>query len=158
MPASAITVPVLPKTTGLVEHLALVFLEEALQALAFLDDGFQFRGSLFVELVLQLGFLLLEFSQFLIAAGLDLGDLGVDDARLFALGDGDLILETLEGLLAGIFVHIADDVLGKIQHPVQVAAGDIQQHAQVGGDAAGVPDVGHRGGQHDMTHALAAYR
>ena len=128
----------------LVEHLALVVLEEKLQALAFLDDGFQCRGSLFIVLALQLGLFLLEFGQVLITAGLDLGNFGVDDAGLFALGDGDFILQAFEGLLAGILIHIADDVLGKVQHPVQVAARDIQQHAQVGGDAAGVPDVRHR--------------
>jgi len=79
----------------LVEHLALVILEEELQTLAFLDDGFECRGSLFIILALQFGSLRLEFGQCFITAGLDFGNLGVDDTGLFALGDRDFILEAL---------------------------------------------------------------
>ena len=146
------------KNDGFVEDFALIFLEVTFQPLAFLDDRFQLGGDLFVVLVLQLGSLLVWSSaSFLSRAVLISAILELMTAGLFAFGNGDLILEALEGFLAGILVHITDDVLGEVQHPVQVAAGDIQQHAQVGRDAARVPDVGDRSSQHDMTHALAAH-
>ena len=100
----------------------------------------------------------LELSLFLIPRGLDLSDLGIDRCGLLAFGDGNFILQALERLLAGVIIHIADYVLGKVQHTVEVSAGDIQQHTQIGWDPPRVPDVCHGSSQHDMAHALAANR
>ncbi len=81
-----------------------------------------------------------------VAPGFDFSDPGIDLVRLLSLGDGDLVLQAFQRFLAGIFVNKSDHILGEIQHPVQVAPGDIQQQPQIGGDAAGIPDVGNRGG------------
>ncbi len=157
-PASRIFSPVSSKDDGLLGRLAHLVLQGLLELLAFFDHRVQLLGNLLIIALLESGALLVHLAQFVIALGLDLGDLGIDACGLLTLGDGDFIFETLQGLLAGFFVHIGDDVLGKIQHTVQVAARNIQQHSQLGGDAPRVPDVRNRRGQRDVSHALAADR
>ena len=83
--------------------------------------------------------------------------LAVDARGLLALGNGDLIFEALQGLLAGFLVHIGNDVLCKVEDAVEVAARDIEQHSQLGRDAPRIPDVRDRRGQPDVSHALAAH-
>ena len=47
-------------------------------------------------------------------------------------------------------------VLREVEDPLQVAGRDVEQQSQAAGDALGEPDVGHRGGQRDVPHALTA--
>src|SRR5271157_484637 len=94
----------------------------------------------------------------MIALGLDLSNLRVDTGGLLTLRNGNLILEALQGFLAGLFVNIGNNVLSEIKHTVQVAARDIKQHSQLRRDTARVPDVRYRSRQCDMPHALAANR
>ena len=54
----------------------------------------------------------------MIALGLDLGDLRIDAGCLFALRDGDLILDSLRALLH-FLIDIGDNVLGEVQHTVE---------------------------------------
>ena len=42
-------------------------------------------------------------------------------------GFGQLFLQPLYGALAGFFVHVSDDILGKIEDAVQVAAGNVEE-------------------------------
>lgn len=101
--------------------------------------------------------LLLDLGNTLVAPGLDLGDAGIDLRSLLAFRDRDLVFEALQRLLAGFLIHVGDDVLGKIKHSVQVAAGDIQQHTHLRRNTARVPNVRHRRSKRNMTHALAAH-
>ncbi len=74
--------------------------------------------------------------------------------QLFVLRVGEnLILGQVGVLGAGV----GDDIGGEIQHLFQNPGADVQQQAHPGGDALEVPDVGHRGGQLDVAHALAAH-
>src|SRR5690606_41579766 len=77
--------------------------------------------------------------------------------------EGDFLLrrflfDPTQSFLAGVFIDSSNDVLGKVQHPVQVAAADIQQKAEVAGYAPGVPDMSDRGGQFDVAHTFAPDR
>jgi hypothetical protein len=72
-------------------------------------------------ILFQAGPARLQFDDTGIPGGLDLDDLGVDDRGLLAFRDADLIFQPFQRLLAGILVHIRDDILGKVQDPVQVA-------------------------------------
>ena len=75
----------------------------------------------------------------------------------FALRNADFIFQAAQCFLAGFLIYKGNDVLCKVKNPVQVAAGDIQQHAEVGRDTAGIPDMGNRGCQVDMPHPFTAY-
>jgi len=59
--------------------------------------------------------------------------------------------------LTGFLIDVGDDILSEIQDTVKVAAADIQQEAQIAGHPARVPDVGNRGSQDNVPHALAAH-
>ena len=80
---------------------------------------------------------------------------GVAFAEVIFLG-GLVLFEAGEGAGAGVVVDVGDDVLGEIEDAVEVTARDIEEQAEVGGDAAGIPDVGDGGGELDVAHALAA--
>src|SRR5262249_52368915 len=75
---------------------------------------------------------------------------------LLTLREGNFIFQAFEGLLAGILVNVSNDVLSKVQHTIQVAARNIEQQAQIRGDATGIPDMRHRCRQTNMAHTLAA--
>ena len=61
-----------------------------------------------------------------------------------------------DGAVTRILIHVGDDVLGEIEHALQVAWADIEQQPQPAGHALDIPDVGNRARQLDMAHALAA--
>ena len=61
-----------------------------------------------------------------------------------------------DGAVARILVHVGDDVLGEVEHALQVAWADVQQQPQPAGHALDIPDVSDRAGQLDVAHALAA--
>ena len=52
---------------------------------------------------------------------------------------------------------VKHDVRGKVQHLFQRARADVQQRAHAARDALEIPDMAHRRGQLDVTHALAAH-
>ncbi len=47
--------------------------------------------------------------------------------------------------------------MGEVENPLQAAGRDVQQEADAAGRPLNEPDVGHRRGQLDVAHALAAY-
>ena len=145
------------KDDGLLGGFAHLVLKLFLQLLTFLDDRVKLFGDAFVVALFEHGLLLLQLGNVGIAFGFDLGDAGVDFRSLLAFRDCDLIFEALQRLLAGFLIHVGDNVLGKVKHPVQVAARDIQQHAHLRRDAAGIPNMRHRRGKRNMSHALAAH-
>ncbi len=69
-----------------------------------------------------------------------------------------LLVQALEGPLPGLLIHADDDVLGEIEHPVEVALTDVDEDAEVAGYPAGVPDVGYGRGEGDVPHAFPAHR
>ena len=68
-----------------------------------------------------------------------------------------LDLQVVQGALLRRLVHFSDDVLGEVEHALQVAGRDVQQQAQTAGRALYEPDVRDGRGQLDVTHALAAH-
>ena len=52
---------------------------------------------------------------------------------------------------------IGNDIGREVEHLLQNTGRDVQQQTHTGGNALEVPDVGHRGGQLDMAHALTAH-
>ena len=72
------------------------------------------------------------------------------------LFEREFLLDTVDGSVPRAFVDLCYNILGKVQHAVQVAAADIQQQPQIAWHAAGVPDVRHRRGEFDMPHPFAA--
>ena len=145
------------KSDGLLGGFTHLVLKHLLQLLTFLDDRVELFGDAFIVALFEHGLLLLQFGDVLVALGLDLGDAGVDGGSLFAFGNCDLVFEALQGFLAGFLIHIGHDVLSEVKHTVEVAAGNIQQHAHLRRDAAGIPNMRHRGGKRNMSHALAAH-
>ncbi len=136
---------------NLLSHPGLNF---ALQSLAFFDHRIITLCDLFVNTFFQPFALGINFLQRLVTALLNLGNPGIDLISQFPLGNTNFIIQSFQGLLPGIFVHIGHDVLGKVQHAIKIPAGNIQHQSQIGGNAPSVPDVGHRGGQINMPHAL----
>ena len=63
----------------------------------------------------------------------------------------------LDGLSAKVIVYRDDNVLGKIEHTLQVAGRQVKQQAQPAGIGLAEPDVGHRRGQPDVPHALPSH-
>ena len=127
-----------------------------LRLLRFLHHGFGRR----VEFLVELGRLLIAQRLALVEFGLDLF---LDRANAFAGTGLDLLalalgffVQALQRFGARFFVHVGDDVLREVQHPIEIAARNVQQHAQVGWHAAGIPHMRHRRGQFDVAHALAA--
>ena len=53
--------------------------------------------------------------------------------------------------------RIEDDVRREVEHPFQSAGRNGEDEADAGGDALEIPDMGHRAGQADVAHALAAH-
>ncbi len=134
-----------------------LFLELALQALAFFDHRLKKAGDLLVVLIGNRFNLRVQVFQVAVAQFFVLSDLAVDLLDELAFGETDLIIQAFQRLLAGVLIHVGNDVLGKVKHAVQVAARDIQQQTQIRGNAPGIPDMRHRGGQVNMAHTLAAY-
>ena len=143
---------------GRPDGLPLLLPQVVFQALTLADDGLDLRGDLLLVTGPDLPLARLQLIQPLPAAGLDLGDLLILGVLLFLLQRANLVFDALDRPAASLLVDMGHDILRKIQHPVQVAPGDIQQEAQVGGHPAGVPDVRHRRGQGDVAHAFPADR
>ncbi len=73
------------KDDRLLGGFAHLVLEELLQFLAFLDDRVELLGDHLVVVLFEVGALLVDVADGVVAFGLDLGDLGIDLCRLFTL-------------------------------------------------------------------------
>jgi hypothetical protein len=83
--------------------------------------------------------------------------LGPEALAVLGLVFAELILgQDLPGLQLGV-AGIGDSVGLEVEHPLQILERDVQQVADAAGHALEEPDVAHRGGQGDVTHALAAH-
>ena len=124
--------------------LLLVLLLEVGDAGADLVGG---EGLHLAELVLGGLALLLQTLDLLVALGVELLEVG-----------GQLLLEVVGVGLAGLGVDVRDDVAREVQDLLEVLALDVEQAGQrEARGALEVPDVAHRGGELDVTHALAAH-
>ena len=130
---------------------------ESVHHLQALDDpGFLLSGGVLQLAAQLLGELLqvdlLEqlFDRLGTHAGVEVVLILLPHVPVLLLGE-DLVLG--QGGEAGI----SDDIGGEIQHLLQDAGADVQQQAHPGGDTLEVPDVGDRGGQLDVAHALPAH-
>ena len=101
----------------------------------------------------RFGFALKFFSKLVAALSIHLL---FQAAGKFLLFEREFFLDTVDGSVPRAFVDLRHHILGKVQHAVQVAAADIQQQPQIAWHAAGVPDMGHRRGEFDMSHPFAA--
>src|SRR4051794_35967785 len=68
----------------------------------------------------------------------------------------DLLLELRHVRVAGLVVHPRHDRRGEVEDLLELLRGHVQQVADAARDALEEPDVRHRSGQVDVTHALAA--
>ena len=68
----------------------------------------------------------------------------------------EFLLDAVDGPFPRAFIDLCYNILGKVQHAVQVAAADIQQQPQIAWHAAGVPDMRYRRGEFNMPHPFAA--
>ena len=68
----------------------------------------------------------------------------------------DLGLQVGQVLVTTLLVHEGDHVGGEVDDLLQVLRRQVKQVAQTGGNTLEVPDVGHRGGQLDVAHAVTA--
>ncbi len=102
------------------------------------------------------------------ALRLELGQVGLEhlgpgvDVGVAALGDllllqVDLVLEVGQVLGATVVVDLGDHVRGEVDDLLQVLRREVEQVAQARGHALEEPDVGHRGGELDVTHPLTAH-
>ncbi len=73
------------------------------------------------------------------------------------LGDAlfDFVVHTAQRALTGVLVHRCDDILGIVEHAIEVPLRDIQQQPQIAGRAPCVPDVGDGRSQANVPHPLA---
>ena len=84
-------------------------------------------------------------------------DLGV--AVLLQIGDFgvELVLQIGQILMTLFLIHAGDHVGGEVDDLLQILRRDVKQVAQSGRHTLEEPDVGHRGGELDMAHALTAH-
>ena len=68
----------------------------------------------------------------------------------------ELVIETLEGLLACHFVNTGDDVLREVEDLLQVARRDLEQRREAARRPLEVPNMRDRARKLDVAHALAA--
>ena len=124
--------------------LLLVLLLEVGDAGADLVGG---EGLDVVELVAAHLALGLEALDLVVALGVELLEVG-----------GQLLLEVLGVGLAGLGVHVGDDVGREVEDLLEVLALDVEQAGQrEARRALEVPDVAHGSGELDVAHALAAH-
>ena len=71
--------------------------------------------------------------------------------------DRDPRLQGGQVTLPGLVVDVRDHVRGEVDDLLQVLRGEVEQVAQPGRHALEVPDVGHRRGELDVAHPLAAH-
>ncbi len=133
-------------------------LDALLKHLSFADDGVGQAREFIIVMLHDLCGALLEFRRHLIALVAGGAGLFFQVAAQKLLLLRQLAVDARQRLLTRLLIDMGDHVLREIEHPVEVAAADIEQHAQVAGHAARVPDVRHRRGQFDMPHALAPHR
>ena len=69
-----------------------------------------------------------------------------------------VLVQSLESLGTRLLVDPGDDILGEVQHSVQIAARDIKQQPHIRRHTACVPDVGNRSCQLDVPHPLTTHR
>ena len=103
-------------------------------------------GALALQLlqpVLELAEALLDV---LVALGLDVALLGLDLGR-----------DAREVLVATLVVDTGDHVGREVDDALEVLGRQVEQVAQTAGHALEVPDVGDRGGQLDVAHAVATH-
>src|ERR687897_919044 len=68
----------------------------------------------------------------------------------------DLVLDLREVLMPAIRIDPRDDVRGEVDDPLEVLRGDVEQVTETRGNTLEVPDVGNRGRELDVAHAVAA--
>ena len=135
---------------------AVVRQSECLDNLQALDD---------LQLFLTAGMLQLLFQLLGELFDIDFGEQLLD--RLRAHADAEIVLVALIPLVVFLLAEqllllqtgrtgINDDILRKIEHALKVSRRDVEQQADAGRDCAEVPDVRHRRGKLNVTHALAA--
>ncbi len=71
--------------------------------------------------------------------------------------EADLALERGQVAVAGVLVDGGDHVGREVDDLLEVLRGQVEQVAQPARHALEVPDVGHRGGELDVAHPLAAH-
>src|SRR4029450_8590352 len=59
--------------------------------------------------------------------------------------------------MPGFLIDVGDHVRRKVDDLLQVLGGDVEQVAKARRGALEIPDVGHRSGEVDVAHPLAAY-
>ena len=82
---------------------------------------------------------------------------GAVAALLEALAlEADLVLQRGQVAVAGVLVDGGDHVRREVDDLLEVLRGEVEQVAEPARDTLEVPDVGHRGGELDVAHPLAA--
>ena len=66
-----------------------------------------------------------------------------------------MALEALNRGVAQSVINLHDEVLGEVEHSLQVPRGYVQQDSQPARDTLGHPDMRHGGRQRDVPHPLA---
>ena len=72
--------------------------------------------------------------------------------------DFQLVLQLLrlDGVATGLVIHRYNDVLGEVEHPLEVAGRKVEQQAQPARVGLAEPDVGHGRSEADVPHAFPA--
>ncbi len=147
----------LPQSQVLRSLLALALGYGTLESGNLLLQSLESAVQLFVQASQLLVSLGLHLSDGLFAGGLSkrylLGVLGL----AFGCLRLHLLMQGLNGLVAGSLVHGSDDELGEVEYPLQAAGRHVQKKTDAAGQALDEPDVGYRRGQFDVAHALAAH-
>ena len=102
------------------------------------------------------------------ALGLELGDVGLEllgaglEVGVALIGDGLLLdlhlgLEGGQLVVAELLVDRDDDVGGEVDDLLEILRRQVEQVAEAARHALEVPDVGDRGGQFDVAHALTTH-
>ena len=140
---------------------------DGLVALRLLDarvevgSGLAQLGDPVLELLLEARLLCGELDLTLGDACFDLGLLvGAAGAHPLLERDDALVgvrIELGEQLGARLLIDRRDDVVGEVQDLLEVARAHVEQQSHARGDALEVPDVRHRRGELDVTHALATH-
>ena len=69
-----------------------------------------------------------------------------------------ILLGSLLGAGAGLFVYFSNYIVSKVEHAVKIAARDVKQKSHIRRNTASVPDMSYRGGQFNVSHSFPANR
>ena len=67
----------------------------------------------------------------------------------------EIVVRLVDELRDVIVVHVGHEVLREVQDAVEVSRGQVEQQPEPAGGSFGEPDVRHRRGEGDVSHALA---